>query len=265
MIHLTDIGKTFDALDGSQVEALHNICLDVGEGEFVSIVGPSGCGKTTILEIIAGLQKPSRGKVQNSRLSGNGTFGWAGYMSQNDTLLPWRTVMDNITIGLEIRGVPRSLCKQKVAPLIEQMGLAGFENNYPSELSGGMKKRLGLIRMLAYEPEVLLLDEPFAALDAQSRESLQKDLLNLWRQYRRTIIFVTHDLVEAITLSDRIYLLSRRPACIKQEYQVNLSRPRQPELTQFSQKFQTLHRKIRLDLMQEIEPGCLMDQKILQS
>lgn len=253
MIRLSGIGKSFQALDGARVEALRDISLEVAQGEFVSLVGPSGCGKTTLLEIIAGLERPSAGEVVHGRLTVNGRFGWAGYMSQADTLLPWRTVAGNAVVGLEVRGVPKRERLDRVAGLIQRVGLDGFQDKYPSELSGGMKKRLGLIRMLAYDPEVLLLDEPFAALDAQTREVLQSDLLDLWRDFKRTVVFVTHDLVEAITLSDRIFLLSRRPAGIKREYRIDLPRPRLTQEIQFSPEFQELHRALRRDLMEEVE------------
>lgn len=255
MISLQGINKVFSAQDGSQVQALRDISLEVSEGQFVCLVGPSGCGKTTLLEIMAGLEKSSSGKVRYGRLTANGDFGWAGYMSQADTLLPWRTVLENAAIGLEIRGVPKAQRRQRVAGLVERVGLAGFEDKYPGELSGGMKKRLGLIRMLAYQPEVLLLDEPFAALDAQTREKLQADLLDLWRDFKRTVVFVTHDLVEAITLSDRIFLLSKRPAEIKREYVVDLPRPRLSQDIQFSPEFLRLHRRLRQDLMAEVDQG----------
>jgi NitT/TauT family transport system ATP-binding protein len=253
MIRLSGIGKSFAALDGGSVEAVRDVSLEVGQGEFVSLVGPSGCGKTTLLEIIAGLEQPSTGEVKHGRLTVNGKFGWAGYMSQAETLLPWRTVAENAVIGLEIRGVPKQERLELVAGLIQRVGLAGFEDKYPSELSGGMKKRLGLIRMLAYEPEVLLLDEPFAALDAQTREVLQGDLLTLWRDFQRTVVFVTHDLLEAITLSDRIFLLTQRPAAIKREYRVDLPRPRFSQDIQFSSGFLDLHRRLRQDLMEEVQ------------
>jgi NitT/TauT family transport system ATP-binding protein len=252
MICLEGVSKTFKSLDGSPVEALVDVSLTVDEGEFVSLVGPSGCGKTTLLEIIAGLEKPTGGSVRHGSLTDNGAFGWAGYMSQAETLLPWRTVLENAAIGLEIRGVPKAERRRRVNGLVERVGLGGFEDKYPDELSGGMKKRLGLIRMLAYEPEVLLLDEPFAALDAQTREMLQADLLDLWRDYRRTVIFVTHDLVEAITLSDRILLLSRRPAVIKSQHRVGLPRPRHSRDIQFSDEFMDLHRRLRQDLLEEV-------------
>jgi NitT/TauT family transport system ATP-binding protein len=255
VISLRGINKTFIARDGCEVQALRDISLEVNEGEFVCLVGPSGCGKTTLLEIMAGLEKPTSGSLRHGSLTINGEFGWAGYMSQADTLLPWRTVAENAAIGLEIRGVSKAKRRQRVAGLVERVGLGGFEDKYPAELSGGMKKRLGLVRMLAYQPQVLLLDEPFAALDAQTREMLQADLLDLWRDFKRTVVFVTHDLLEAITLSDRIYLLSKRPAAIKREYPIMLPRPRLSQEIQFSPEFQELHRRLRRDLMAEVDQG----------
>lgn len=255
MIRLENLSMTFRALDGCLVEAIRDVSFTVEKGEFCSIVGPSGCGKTTLLELAAGLVAPTRGRVVlDFETNGNGQ-GWAGYMSQADTLLPWRTVYENAAIGLEIRGVSKKERRERVIPLIKRVGLAAFLDKYPSELSGGMKKRLGLVRVLVYDPEVLLLDEPFAALDAQTREVLQADLLELWRDFQRTVIFVTHDLVEAITLSDRILLLSRRPAIIKRSYQVDLPRPRRVEDIQFSKGFQDLYRKLRQDLMEEVRDG----------
>jgi NitT/TauT family transport system ATP-binding protein len=252
MILISSISYAYSALDRSRIQALKDISLEVQKGEFVSFVGPSGCGKTTLLEIIAGLKSVSGGgSVLINDRPIKGQYGWAGYMSQSDTLLPWRTVAENAAIGLEIRGIPKAERHARVTGLIEQVGLAGFEGKYPSELSGGMKKRLGLIRMLAYDPEVLLMDEPFAALDAQSREFLQDDLLNLWKDYRKTVLFVTHDIVEAITLSDRIFLFTSRPATIKCEYRVDLPRPRFGRDIQFSEAFTNLHKAIRSDLMEE--------------
>lgn len=255
MIRLESISMTFHALDGCLVQAVKDVSFTVEKGEFCSIVGPSGCGKTTLLELVAGLAVPSGGQVRLDLASNGRTRGWAGYMSQADTLLPWRTVLENAAIGLEIRGVSKRECQERVVPLVNKVGLGAFADKYPSELSGGMKKRLGLVRMLAYDPEVLLLDEPFGALDAQTREVLQTDLLELWRNFQRTVLFVTHDLVEAITLSDRILLLSRRPAVLKQSYQVDLPRPRCVEDIQFSERFQSLYRKLRHELMQEVHDG----------
>jgi NitT/TauT family transport system ATP-binding protein len=251
MIKVESISKTFTSIDGTQIKALDRVTLEVIEGEFVSLVGPSGCGKTTLLEIIAGLQAPEVGKVSLNGKRLNADFGWAGYMSQTDTLMPWRSVMQNAEIGLEIRGVLQDVRRKQVSTLIEQVGLTGFEDKFPSEISGGMRRRLGLVRMLAYDPKVMLLDEPFGALDALTREMLQRDLLRLWQKHRRTVVFVTHDLVEAITLSDRIILLSARPGRVKREYTVPLARPRESFEVQFDEQFLELHQRIRRDLLVE--------------
>lgn len=253
MIQVQGAGQRFRALDGSLVEALDEVSLTIEPGEFVCLVGPSGCGKTTLLNLMAGLQRPSQGQVLRHGRPLNGSFGWAGYLSQADTLLPWRTVLANAEIGLELRKVPAAQRRPRVAALLERVGLAGFEQKYPSELSGGMKKRLGLVRLLAYDPEVLLLDEPFGALDAQTRETLQADLLALWRELGKTVVFVTHDLAEAINLAGRIILMTPRPGRIAQEYRVDLPRPRSSPEVQFSPAFQDLHRRIR----QALNPGSL--------
>lgn len=253
MIRLENISFSHLAMDGSVIEAVRDFSLTVEEGEFVSLVGPSGCGKTTILEMVAGLTAPGSGCALRHGWPIGRSLGWAGYMTQNDTLLPWRTVAQNVGIGLELRSVPRPTIVQRATELICKVGLSEFADKYPAEISGGMKKRLGLIRILAYEPEVLLLDEPFGALDAQTREFLQEDLLRLWRDYRKTVIFVTHDLAEAILLSDRIVLLSNRPATVRKQYRVTLPRPRLTRDVQFSDEFNRLHREIRRDLMAEVE------------
>lgn len=253
MIRLENISFSHLARDGSLVEAVRDLSLAVEEGEFVSLIGPSGCGKTTVLEMVAGLTAPASGRaLRHGRPIGR-SLGWAGYMTQNDTLLPWRTVAQNVGIGLELRSAPRATIAQRATELIDKVGLSEFADKYPAEISGGMKKRLGLIRILAYEPEVLLLDEPFGALDAQTREFLQEDLLRLWRDCRKTVIFVTHDLAEAILLSDRIVLLSNRPATVRKQYPVTLPRPRLTRDIQFSAEFTRLHREIRRDLMAEVE------------
>jgi NitT/TauT family transport system ATP-binding protein len=186
-------------------------------------------------------------------------------MTQVDTLLPWRTVKENAEIGLEIREVPKPERQKRVEKLISQVGLNGFENKYPFEISGGMKKRLDMIRILAYNPDILFLDEPFAALDVQTREFLHADILRLWEDYKKTIVFVTHDLVEAITLSDRVFLMTARPATIKKEYKVPLPRPRPTYDLQITEEFQELHKVIRKDLKEEVikdKPAHLISNRI---
>lgn len=252
MILVEDVSKIYTSTDGAKVRALRAVSMEVRKGEFVSIVGPSGCGKTTLLSIMTGLIKPTHGRVLVNQSSINGRFGWAGYMTQTDTLLPWRTVWGNTEIGLEINGMPKTERRKKITELISQVGLNGFENKYPFEISGGMKKRLDIIRTLAYDPDVLLLDEPFATLDCQTREFLQADLLRLWEDYKKTIIFVTHDLVEAITLSDRIFLMTARPGTIKKEYRVPLARPRPTFDLQITEDFYKFHKLVRNDLKEEV-------------
>ncbi|MFH0825561.1 MAG: ABC transporter ATP-binding protein [Pseudomonadota bacterium] len=252
MIRLLGVGKVFAARDGSRVEALKDVSIDVKPGEFLTLLGPSGCGKTTLLDVVAGLSEPDYGSVHVDGFGRNNSFGWAGYMPQEDTLLPWRTVLENAEIGLEIRGVPRSTRRERTQTLLRQVGLQGFEDKFPFELSGGMKRRVGLVRMLAYDPAVLLLDEPFAALDSQTREFLHDDLLCLWQQSRKTVIFVTHDLLEAIVLSDRIILLTARPARVKREYVIPWPRPRDPALLQGTSEYVSLYRALRSDLLEEV-------------
>ncbi len=226
MITLRDVGYSYVAPPRTTVETLAGISLTVSQGEFVSIVGPSGCGKSTLLELIAGLKTPSQGTVTMDGRPVGHDFGWAGYLTQADSLLPWRTVLDNACLGLAIRGESRTSREKRVRPLLERLGLAGFENAYPAELSGGMVKRAALARLLAYGPQVLLLDEPFAPLDAQTRERLQADLLTLWRDFGKTVILVTHDITEAVELSGRIAVLGPRPASLLKVVDVNLPYPR---------------------------------------
>src|ERR1700681_472908 len=205
MISLSDAGKEFSAR-GKTLRALEPLTLDVARQEFVALVGPSGCGKSTILNLIAGLLRPSEGVVSYDGMAVTGPNRRVGYMTQKDTLLPWRTAADNIRIALELkcRAVPRAEANARVAQMIDLVGLGGFERHYPAELSGGMRKRVALARTLTYEPETLLMDEPFGALDAQLKLLMLDQLQDLTRQRRMTVVFVTHDLGEAITLADRV-------------------------------------------------------------
>jgi NitT/TauT family transport system ATP-binding protein len=224
-IRLAGVGKRF-ATRGQDIEALRPIDLTVGAQEFVALVGPSGCGKSTILNLIAGLLPPSSGEVIYDGTPVGGLNRQVGYMTQKDTLMPWRSAADNIRLALELkcRAVPRREAAERVAQMIELVGLAGFETHFPAELSGGMRKRVALARTLIYEPETLLMDEPFGALDAQTREILQGELLDIHARTKKTILFVTHDLDEAVLLADRVVVMQH--GRLQEIVTVPLPRPR---------------------------------------
>jgi NitT/TauT family transport system ATP-binding protein len=211
---------------GKKVLALDSIDLAVAQGEFVTVVGPSGCGKSTLLNLIVGLLRSSSGRILFRGDPINGICTKIGYVTQKDNLLPWRTLIENVEIALEIRGIENSARRQRAEELIGQVGLSGFEDHYPHELSGGMRQRANIIRTLIYDPELILMDEPFGPLDAQTRVVLQDQLLKLWLASRKTIVFITHDLVEAITLADRVVLMTSRPGRIKSIENVTIPRPR---------------------------------------
>jgi len=213
LIEFRGVGKTFWT-DEKEVEAVRRIDLVARGGEFISLIGPSGCGKSTLLNMTAGLFHPTVGDVLYDGHKVTGFNLKTGYMTQNDHLLPWRTVVGNLSVPLEIQGLPRAQIRERVDDLINLVGLKGFEKSYPSQLSGGMRKRAALARLLAYNPDTLLLDEPFAALDAQLRLKMQIELLSICRRLNKTIIFVTHDLDEAAALSDRIAIFGSRPGTI---------------------------------------------------
>jgi NitT/TauT family transport system ATP-binding protein len=209
------------------LEVLSDISVDVSEGEFVGIVGPSGCGKTTFLRIVDGLESADDGEI---RIDGRVTTKPGpdrAFVFQNDSLFPWRNVWRNATMGLEIQGRLRSHTRERVRGLLELVGLGGFERFYPRQLSGGMRQRLNLARALAVNPEVLLMDEPFAALDAQTREIMQTELLRIWEATRATVLFITHQIDEAVYLSDRVLVFSRRPGKIQEDIRIELPRPRE--------------------------------------
>lgn len=208
------------------LEALGGIDLDIREGEFFAIVGPSGCGKSTFLEIVAGLIKPTSGRIFIDNKPINGPDLNRGIVFQGYALFPWRTVLGNIAYGLEEKGIPEQKRKDICGKYITLVGLAGFENHYPYQLSGGMKQRVAIARVLAYDPDILLMDEPFAALDTQTREMLQAEVLRIWNETKKTVLFVTHNIEEAVFLADRIAVMSARPGIIKQIIEVPLVRPR---------------------------------------
>jgi NitT/TauT family transport system ATP-binding protein len=216
----------FDIYTGQNVQALQDVSLELREGEFVSIVGPSGCGKTTLLNIIAGFIPPTRGDVllDGRRIAGPGPD--RGVVFQSFALFPWRTVLDNVAFGLKMRGVPRAERDRIAREHIALVGLAGSEKQYPHELSGGMQQRVGVARVLANHPEVMLMDEPFASVDAQTRMTLQEELTRIWEGRRPTVLFVTHDVDEAVFLANRVVVLSARPAAVREVVDIPLPRPR---------------------------------------
>ncbi|MCI8524981.1 MAG: ABC transporter ATP-binding protein [Oscillospiraceae bacterium] len=214
IVELQNATLTYQSPDG-EVEALQGITFGVREGEFVSIVGPSGCGKSTLLSLIAGLEAPSSGAVLVDGEAVSAPSPKVGFMPQKDQLFPWRTILGNVTLGLELQGLPRREQLARVNELLERYGLAAFAGKTPAQLSGGMRQRCALIRTLATSPKILLLDEPFSALDYQTRLSVSADIYSIIRREHKTALLVTHDISEAISLSDRIVVLSRRPARIK--------------------------------------------------
>lgn len=214
------------------IEVLRDINLTVAPSEFVSIVGASGCGKTTFLRILDGLIQPERGQILIDDRFVTEPGHDRGFVFQADCLLPWRTVIDNVALGLELQGKDRWAARESARPFIRLVGLQGFENSHPDELSGGMRQRANLARALVINPKVLLMDEPFAALDAQTREIMQQELLRIWSQQRKTVLFVTHQIEEAVYLSDRVIVFTARPGRIKQIVTVQLGRPRPFEMKQ---------------------------------
>ena len=227
IIELRKVSKSFPGHQAA-FDVLQDVSLSVDENTFVSIVGPSGCGKTTLLNLVAGFLAPSQGSISVRGIPVHGINSGLrlGYLTQENKLFPWLTLSGNVEFPLRARRLPKERRRERVANLLEMVGLRGFEEYYPYQLSGGMQKRTALAQALSYDPDVLLMDEPFSSLDAPTRMLLQQELLKIWGRTGKTILFVTHDIGEAIALSDRIVVLSRRPGSIKGQLNVHLSRPR---------------------------------------
>ncbi len=251
MINFVGVSKSFTK-DGRTIEAVDDVTLSIGDGEFVALIGPSGCGKSTILNMIAGLLAPTEGVVEYDGEPVTGINTAVGYMTQKDSLLPWRTAAGNISAPLDIRRVPKSERADLVARAIEKVRLEGFERHHPDELSGGMRKRVLLARTLIYEPGTLLMDEPFGALDALLKLVMQQELLRIWNEAKTTVVYVTHDLAEAITVSDRIFVFSKRPGRIILDEPVKLERPRDLDTIRSSPEFLELHDLLWSTLRSEV-------------
>ena len=228
-LQLRNVSKSF-GVNGRSLPVLEGLDFHAGVGEFVSVIGPSGCGKSTMLNIVAGLEQPDTGSVDLDGATVDERLGLVGYMHQKDLLMPWRTVIGNAILGLELRGVSRKDARTRALELVDLFGLRGFEEQYPYSLSGGMRQRAAFLRTVLVSQEVMLLDEPFGALDAITRTRMQEWLMELWDSLQRTIVLVTHDVDEALLLSDRVYVMTGRPGRVKSVIEVNLPRPRVYEM-----------------------------------
>jgi NitT/TauT family transport system ATP-binding protein len=227
VVAVSHLDKIYKTLEGADIEALKNVSFEIGEGEFVTVVGPSGCGKTTLLKILAGILRRTSGDV---RLRGRGVDGPSrdvGVVFQAPVLLPWRTVLQNVMLPIELQQRDRAVFERRARDYIKLVGLQGFEQKYPNELSGGMQQRVGICRALVHDPTFLLMDEPFGALDAMTRETMNVELLRIWHESRKTVLLVTHSIPEAVFLADRIIVMSPRPGRISEIIKVDLPRPRQ--------------------------------------
>ena len=241
------------AMEGATYEAVARADLHIAEGEFVSIVGPTGCGKSTLLNIAAGLIRPSAGSIEVFGAPLAGLNREAGYLFQADALMPWKTAIDNVAIGLEVRGTPRKAALETSRGWLARVGLNAFADRYPHQLSGGQKKRVALAQVLALDPRLLLMDEPFGPLDAQTRQIMGELLIRLWSADRKAVLFVTHDLEEAIALSDRVVIMAAGPgSTIIGDYRVPLGRPRDVSEARHEPAFVELHREIWAALKTEV-------------
>lgn len=251
------VSKYFQSQDNKIVHAIKNVTLEVREGEFVALLGPSGCGKSTFLFMVAGFEKPTEGVLvlDNEEIKEPGPN--RGIVFQEYILFPWRTVRKNIEFGLEIQALSKNKRLERSNELIGMVGLSGFDDAYPHTLSGGMKQRVSIARALAYDPEILLMDEPFGALDAQTRRRLINDLVKIHQQTKKTFLFVTHSVEEAIGLADRIFLFSARPSTIKETFEINMPRPR--DVT--SEEFIDLQKRLLESLDVEVEKMMRMGER----
>ncbi|MDB5768883.1 MAG: ABC-type nitrate/sulfonate/bicarbonate transport system, ATPase component [Collimonas fungivorans] len=251
-IELRNVSCRFISPDGKATVALRDFSMSVARGEFVAVVGPTGCGKSTTLSMITGLLKPTVGEVRIMGEPVNGIDPRIGFVFQNDAVFPWRSVIDNVAAGPLFRGKPKDAAYALAEEWIRRVGLDKFASHYPHQLSGGMRKRVALAQTFINSPEILLMDEPFSALDMQTRTLMQDELLQLWSSQAGSVVFVTHDLEEAIALADKVYVLTARPATLKSVYEIDLPRPRVMSEVRYEQRFIDISRKIWADLREEV-------------
>lgn len=253
LIELRNATKRFPKNGGGIHTAIRDVTLRIAPGEFVAVVGPTGCGKSTTLSLISGLAPASEGEtfVRGERVTG--IPSGIGYMFQADATLPWKSVLDNVASGPRYRGAPKSDARAQAREWVKRVGLGNFESYYPHQLSGGMRKRVALAQTLVNEPEIMLMDEPFSALDVQTRQLMQQELLRLWGESDAAVVFVTHDLEEAIALADRVVVMTASPATIKADFRVDLPRPRDVEEVRLTPEFLDLYRQVWECLRDEVD------------
>lgn len=252
LLALQGVSKRFRGPDGRARTALHDVDLTVEPGRFCALIGPTGCGKSTILSMIAGLARPSEGSILMDGQPAAGTDPRTGFMFQQDAVFPWKTVLANVTAGPRFRGVPKREAADQARDWLRRVGLSGFETYFPYQLSGGMRKRVALAQTLINGPSILLMDEPFSGLDAQTRQIMSDELLSLWEQIGASVLMVTHDLEEAIALADTVVVLTAGPATVKKQFTVDLPRPRSVREVRFQPRFVELHEQIWSCLSEEV-------------
>ena len=251
-IELQEVSKRFLTPSGEAYTAIRDVTLSVAPGEFCAVVGPTGCGKSTTLGLISGLERPSQGSVQVMGQPVQGIDQRIGYVFQSDAVFPWKNVLNNVATGPLFRGRPKAEALALAHEWIGRVGLTGFERHYPHQLSGGMRKRVALAQTFINQPQILLMDEPFSALDVQTRTLMEDELLSLWSTLGASVVFVTHDLEEAIALADRVCVLTAGPGTVKGIYRIDLPRPRKVEEIRFEPRFVQLYHEIWEDLREEV-------------
>jgi NitT/TauT family transport system ATP-binding protein len=262
-IELINVSRRFLTPDGKSMTALRDFNLSVARGEFVAVVGPTGCGKSTTLNLVTGLAKPSAGEVRVMGAPVDGIDPRIGFVFQTDALFPWRNVIDNVVTGPLFRGIPKEQAYAKAREWLARVNLSGHETKFPHQLSGGMRKRVSLAQTFINEPQILLMDEPFSALDVQTRVLMHEELLRLWSQSKASVVFVTHDLEEAIALADKVYVLTSGPATVKSVYPVAIARPRVVSEIRYDKAFIDISRTIWEDLRDEVLRGAAREEALV--